>query len=945
MQTAITPDQMIAQNSHRLFDEQRQRLYAGTDKLFGALLVFEWVAGIITALLLSPLTWSGNSSSLHIHVIFATVFGAAITFFPLVLIFMQPGSVLTRHVIAVSQMLFSAMYIHLCGGRIETHFHIFGSLALLAFYRDWRVIITASTVTGLDHFIRGWFWPQSIFGVNFASPWRALEHCAWVVFQDIFLIQGIALSVREMQHSAANTARLERTNELVEKAVADATEKLIEGEIELHRLAAVVQQSGDAIVSMSMDGTVRSWNHGAERLYQYTAEEMIGYLYNPPLPDALKKEHNALLKRIRKGETVESVETLVYRKDGSLVDVSLTVSPIRGADNQINAFAAVARDITQKKIAEKRISEFYSVISHELRTPLTSIRGALALISAGIVEPGSTESNELIDIAQNSTSRLIRLINDILDLRKIEAGKFELNLVEISSKDLVELAVSSMQGFAEEKKVFLTTGVPIDYQVEVDQDRLTQVLTNLISNALKYAPEGTTVDVAAVMVNHSMRFMVTDTGPGIPLEYQGKLFGKFEQVDASDSRAKEGSGLGLAISKAIIEQHGGTISFESLPGIKTVFQFEVPLSNSQSSGDSLNEIGHSVQQTVEEVKALSPLRLVSPSTSQPDSLSQNDLIAPFTRNQICSSSFSDSSHFFPAFTNDELKSPPRKWPVHASIETSTIVLPEMSDFRLAKTDRPRKILIVEDDTGLASLLRINLERQNYECLTAQTLEHARALIQTEAPDALVLDLELPDGDGLSLLGLLPGTAKTGRRTPVIVITGSDRAVKKGESSIVEWLQKPFHQGNLSAAVDLAFKTEDRRKKVMVIDDDLETKMAVTAELSRLEINFVESSDCADICKFDLGPQLDLIIFRESCLQGAEATRAFRKLGGKWSDYVPIVVYSSSELNGYGQKTSSVSISHHVPAPGLEANFLANVENVLFSFLSHTAVTGASSSVP
>jgi PAS domain S-box-containing protein len=707
----------------------------------------------------------------------------------------------------------------------------------------------------------------------------------------------------------------------------------------------VVQQSGDAIVSMSMDGTIRSWNHGAERLYQYTAAEMIGHLYNPPLPDAVKKEHRALLKRIRKGETVESVETLVYRKDGTLVDVSLTVSPVRGADNQINAFAAVGRDITQKKIAEKRISEFYSVISHELRTPLTSIRGALTLISAGIVEPGSTEANELIDIAQNSTSRLIRLINDILDLRKIEAGKFELNLIEISSKDLVESAVSSMQGFAEEKKVFLTTSVPIDYQVEGDRDRLTQVLTNLISNALKYAPEGTAVDVAAVRANHSMRFMITDTGPGIPLAYQAKLFGKFEQVDASDSRAKEGSGLGLAISKAIIEQHGGTISFESLPGIKTVFQFEVPLSNNQSSGDSLNEIGRSEQQPFEEVQALSPLRLVSPSSIRPNSLSQDDLIAPFTRNQTCSSSITDSGHFFPAFTKDELKSPPLKWPVHASIETSTIVLPEMIDFRFGKSDRPRKILIVEDDAELASLLRINLERQNYVCLTAQTLEHARALIQTEAPDALVLDLELPDGDGLSLLGLLPGAAQTGWRTPVIVITGSERAVKKGESSIVDWLQKPFHQGNLSAAVDRAFKNEDRRKKVMVIDDDLETKMAVTAELSRLEINFVESSDCADICKFDEGPQLDLIIFRESCLQGEQAMRAFRKLRGKWSDYVPIVVYSSSELNGYGQKTSSVSISHHVPAPGLEANFLANVENALFSFLSHTAVTGASSSVP
>jgi CheY-like chemotaxis protein len=132
---------------------------------------------------------------------------------------------------------------------------------------------------------------------------------------------------------------------------------------------------------------------------------------------------------------------------------------------------------------------------------------------------------------------------------------------------------------------------------------------------------------------------------------------------------------------------------------------------------------------------------------------------------------------------------------------------------------------------------------------------------------------------------------------------------------------------------------------MVIDDDTETKMAVTEQLSQLEINFVESSDCADISRFDRGPQLDLIVFRESSLQSAEATKAFQPLRGKWSDYVPIIIYSSSELNGYGQKAASVSISHHVPKPGLEADFLAKVENVLFSFLSQAGISGASSRVP
>jgi signal transduction histidine kinase/DNA-binding response OmpR family regulator len=732
-------------------------------------------------------------------------------------------------------------------------------------------------------------------------------------------------------------------------------------------------------------------------------------MYNPPLPDAVKKEHKNLLKIIRNGESVDGIETLGCRKDGSFVDIALTISPVRGADSEINAFAAVARDITQKKIAEKRISEFYSVISHELRTPLTSIRGALALISEEIVEPGSTEAAELIDIAQSSTSRLIRLINDILDLRKIEAGKFELNLVDIRSIDLIKSAVSYMQGFAEEKRVSLVAKVSDDYQVEGDLDRLTQVLSNLISNALKYAPEGSVVEVSAVKAQHAMRFMVSDSGPGIPAEYHSKLFGKFEQVDASDRRTKEGSGLGLAISKAIVEQHGGTITFESVPGVRTVFEFDIPLSNAhifaapfatsaltaQSSktdkaepmGFELDEqsisakeddqgIGSQIQ-TYQSVPALKPLRLVSsnadttPTRTREKSatlescsnlLNQKEGARSYS---LSASRFGISGHFFPAFTEDELNSSIKRWPAPVRLEalsemsagSDTSITSAQSDMDdpnqggsesrqhvsspLRIPERGKKILIVEDDIELASLLRINLERQNYLCMIAQTLEHAKDLVASEAPDAVVLDLELPDGDGLSLLEQLPGTARSGAKTPVIVITGSDQAAKKGESSIVDWLQKPFHQGNLSEAVDRAFKTEGQRKKVMIIDDDPETKMAVTAELSQLEINFVETSDCIDISRFDEGPQLDLIVFRESCLQGAEATRAFRKLRGRWSDYVPIIIYSSSELNGYGQQTASVSISHHMPKPGLEANFLAKVENVLFSFLSQTVVPGGS----
>jgi signal transduction histidine kinase/CheY-like chemotaxis protein len=487
---------------------------------------------------------------------------------------------------------------------------------------------------------------------------------------------------------------------------------------------------------------------------------MVGRMFNPTLPKNVRNENLAVLEELKNGKTIESMVTINSRKDGELIDVSLTISPIRGADDQINAFAIVSRDFTQKKIAERRISEFYSVISHELRTPLTSIRGALALIFDEIVEPGSDEAKELIEIAQKSTSRLIRLINDILDLRKIEAGQFELNLSDLSSKKLLESTVNSMRGFADEKKVSLSIAVSDDYQIEGDEDRLTQVLSNLISNALKYAPEGSDVSVAAIRSNHSMQFTVTDHGPGIPPEYHSKLFGKFQQVDASDTRAKEGSGLGLAISKAIVEQHGGTIFFESKPGVKTVFTFEVPLSSTFIFGGDAQLQSNKPQS----------LRTTQPTPT-----------TPTTQTPI------DSSMLGTAHTLEHVseRSP-------SAAERSSL-------------DRTRKILVVEDDTELVSLLRINLEQQGYECFTAQTLDDARALIVTERPDAIVLELELPDGDGLSLLELLGEKTQSGGRTPVIVITGSDRAIKKEEPSIVDWLFKPFHQGNSSDAVHRALK--------------------------------------------------------------------------------------------------------------------------------------------
>src|SRR5205807_1588986 len=174
----------------------------------------------------SPKTWAGASSQTHWHVWAAIFLGGAIASFPVFLVWKQPGRALTRHTIAVAQMLTSALLIHLTGGRIETHFHVFGSLAFLAFYRDWRVLISASAVVAADHYLRGAYWPQSVYGILVANPWRWLEHAFWVVFEDIFLIFSIQQSRRDMRETAARQATLEAFNQRIEAKVQERTSEL-----------------------------------------------------------------------------------------------------------------------------------------------------------------------------------------------------------------------------------------------------------------------------------------------------------------------------------------------------------------------------------------------------------------------------------------------------------------------------------------------------------------------------------------------------------------------------------------------------------------------------------------------------------------------------------------------------------------------------------------------
>jgi two-component system, sensor histidine kinase and response regulator len=206
-ETPVSP--AIQDRAEFLLKEHQLAVYKRTDRMFAGLMTFQWLAGIVTALIVSPKTWAGQISNVHIHVWAAILLGGIITLFPVMLAILRPGQAMTRYVIAGSQMLMSGLLIHLSGGRIETHFHVFGSLAFLAFYRDWRVLIPATVVVAVDHFVRGVYWPQSAFGVLTASHWRWVEHAAWVIFENIFLVQSCLQGVRDMRDNALKQSELE----------------------------------------------------------------------------------------------------------------------------------------------------------------------------------------------------------------------------------------------------------------------------------------------------------------------------------------------------------------------------------------------------------------------------------------------------------------------------------------------------------------------------------------------------------------------------------------------------------------------------------------------------------------------------------------------------------------------------------------------------------------
>lgn len=346
-------------------------------------------------------------------------------------------------------------------------------------------------------------------------------------------------------------------------------------------IGVVLNAATEGFLLVDADRQILWANPAIRRMFGLQSVDLIGQ-YSSVLEPALKKtivnpeKFFERLREIYDDNTCVVEDEIVETVALDQMTLSRTSVPVISPENEYIGRLWIYRDVTRARAADRAKSEFVSVVSHELRTPLTSIQGALALLASGTVAGGyEEEGSKLLQIADENTRRLVRLINDILDLEKIESGNISLKFQRCDVRDLIGTAIEHA-GSAEPSENIEIKNLVDSIDISVDHDRLIQVFVNLIGNAVKYSAPGDSVEVSAAQHDGSIEFTVADAGPGIPRERLESVFNPFEQVDSSDTRIEGGTGLGLAICKSIVEQHGGQIWVDSVPGQGSKFRFSIP---------------------------------------------------------------------------------------------------------------------------------------------------------------------------------------------------------------------------------------------------------------------------------------------------------------------------------------------------------------------------------
>lgn len=342
---------------------------------------------------------------------------------------------------------------------------------------------------------------------------------------------------------------------------------------------------GDAVVCTDVAGRITFINRVAETMTGRSATDAPGM----PIADVFsiqcawtgeapsEQDDHPLAKAAREGETIGLAREIFCRADGTAFDAEYSSAPMRDLKGVLLGAAIAIRDVSERRAMERLKDEFVSTVSHELRTPLTSIRGALGLLGSGALGVLPHKGMRMLQIATTNTDRLVRLINDILDIERLDSGKIELRCAAVDAQQLIVQAVDGIQAMADTAGVTIALA-PFQQSICVDSDRIVQTVTNLLSNAIKFSPPGTTVTISGEPQGAMLIVKVADRGPGIADDMRELIFERFKQIDASDARVKGGSGLGLAISSSIVTAHGGSIGTEKNGDQGSIFYFTVPLS-------------------------------------------------------------------------------------------------------------------------------------------------------------------------------------------------------------------------------------------------------------------------------------------------------------------------------------------------------------------------------
>jgi PAS domain S-box-containing protein len=549
-------------------------------------------------------------------------------------------------------------------------------------------------------------------------------------------------------------------------------QELARSQQELRLMSAALESAVEGISQLDTQGRYIQVNPAYARMVGYSAEELIGSAWQQTVhPDDLELMQAAYQRMLNTGKV--EIEARAIRKDGSVFDEQLVMVKACDPQQQFIGHYCFMKDISDRREVERLKDEFVSIVSHELRTPLTSISGALDLLAHGVLQSQPEEAQRMLNIAASSTDRLVRLINDILDIERIESGKIKITQQTCNIVELILQSVEGIQELAERAGISLVVS-PLSLQISADPDRIIQVLTNLLSNAIKFSPAAGTVWLTAE-VRHGgaegrragngeqrmesgisppppphLLISVKDQGRGIPVDKLEAIFERFQQVDASDSRQKGGTGLGLAICRTILHHHGGRIWAESTPGQGSTFYFTLPILPAPETAEQ---------------------PVWSAAYPHPPALGLNPAQAPL-------------------------------------------------------------VLVCDDDPDLGTILQNMLERQGYRVVNVTCGVEAVNQATEQSPNAILLNLNMPEIDGWETLARLKQQPET-QQIPVIILSGLfPDARELSHPEVSDWLVKPANPRLLSQALERALAKQRHVIRVLVVEDDLELAQVLLSIFSR-----------------------------------------------------------------------------------------------------------------